>query len=178
MSPLLVRAVWKSPIPSVMTTSGAHRIKGASRRKTGGCFLLCFCFPFFSCMRTLTSELDFLKHFRLNFLLFEKKHLFVNAIDSPPAKWRCGSLSDGRGLCKRVRTEAHFAEENHRVGTLDLTRPMHGHPKLIGAITVTHCCDHCQCFPLTLSSLGRSHCTKILRPLPTLPVSRLHVVRM
>ena len=38
VSPLLVRVVWKSPIPLVMTTSGGNRTTGASRRKTGGCY--------------------------------------------------------------------------------------------------------------------------------------------
>ena len=37
VSPLVVRAVWRSQFPPVMTTSCGSRTAGASRKKTGGC---------------------------------------------------------------------------------------------------------------------------------------------
>ena len=44
-----------------------------------------------------------------------------------------------------------FAAEKKSIlwAAWDFTKRIDGHPEQIGAITCTHCCDRCQCFPLS-----------------------------
>ena len=66
-------AVWKNPIPPVMTTSGGHRITGASGRKTGGCDRKSMFPPLFFlvqwCAHVDESTCVFPTHVSLRFLL-------------------------------------------------------------------------------------------------------------
>ena len=105
-----MRAVRKSPIPPVMTTSGGQRITGASRKKTGGCdrksLFPSFCFFLFSCARKLTSELDFLMHVWLKFLCQQRRHN-VSLI----LKLASGAMVSMAGTSSEQRENPHISDE-------------------------------------------------------------------
>ena len=91
-----------------MTTSGGHRItvQTDGRRAdvtVSPCFLLCF--SFFSCMRTLTSELDFLTHVWLKFLLSEKDSCSLTL------KLGSGAMATMAGTSSEHRENPHVSDE-------------------------------------------------------------------